>query len=178
MRITASVTIKISFLHTRIPLLTVSANVSYMEKLSLLLTNLLRNLVVGECTKLFPFIARSVNGFGEQSKTLWKMNSKPWGILYQFEATWDFYVFQYYIYLLGPGEIYFWHIMYCHQRNEQISRLSCKNGSHLYIKMKSRGPTINARGTPQVTEELSDFSSSICTYCNLLERYELKKKPE
>ena len=68
--ITANVSIKLSFLHTRIPLLTVSANVSYMEKLSLLLTNLLRNLVVGECDELLSFIARSVNGFGEQSKTL------------------------------------------------------------------------------------------------------------
>ena len=149
-----------------------------MENLTLLRTNVLGNFVVGECTKLVPFLQDQVNGLGEHRKTLWKMISELWGIIYSFEATWKLYVLQYYIYLLGQREIYLWHFMYCHQLNGQISSLSCKNWSHLCKKIKSRGPTTNPRGTPQMTDELSDFFSSICAYCDLLERYQLKKKPE
>ena len=40
--------------------------------------------------------------------------------------------------------------------------------------MNSREPIVDPWGTPKVLTKLADFSPSICTYCDLLETYDLK----
>ena len=44
--------------------------------------------------------------------------------------------------------------------------------------MKSIGPRIDPWGTPQVMLKLEDFCPTICTYCDLFKRYDLKRLSE